>query len=168
MLYLAQGLHCTGKTGKITKNIPCQGKHRKFGNFVKTRGILFAEVVILKVKNIEIFAVKISIFFVEAGYVCQFSFVYVIVKNHVNWHRENLWSDRGGGGGGMENTGNLETQFKWEPCCNCSICFDLCFEIATPISFTMSCFAAFNYTTGIMYVYTALTITRACAKSPKK
>ena len=28
-------------------------------------------------------------FFLEAGYVCQVSFVYVIiVTNHVNWHRE--------------------------------------------------------------------------------
>ena len=29
----------------------------------------------------------------EAGLVCQVSFVYVIVTNHVNWHRENLQSD---------------------------------------------------------------------------
>ena len=32
--------------------------------------------------------------------------MYVIVTNHVNWHRENLRSDR-------ENTGNLKTQFEW-------------------------------------------------------
>ena len=30
----------TGKTGKMAKRIPCQGKHREFGNFVKTQGIL--------------------------------------------------------------------------------------------------------------------------------
>ena len=34
-----QGTHGTGKTGKMAKNIPCQGKHREFGNFVKTQGI---------------------------------------------------------------------------------------------------------------------------------
>ena len=39
----------------------------------------------------------------------QVSFVYVIVMNHVNWHRENVWSDR-------ENTGNSKTQFEWVPC----------------------------------------------------
>ena len=51
--------------GKMTKIIPCQGKHREFGNFAKTQGILFAQVVnslILKVKDIAIFAAKISIF----------------------------------------------------------------------------------------------------------
>ena len=34
-----QGTHCTGKTGKVVKIIPCQGKHREFGNFAKTQGI---------------------------------------------------------------------------------------------------------------------------------
>ena len=48
---------------------------------------------ILKVKDTVIFAAK-EIFFPEAGYVCQVSFVYVIVTNDVNWHRENLRSDR--------------------------------------------------------------------------
>ena len=59
-----------GKQAKWTKKNPCQGKHREFGNFAKTQGILFAQVVnslILKVKDIVIFAVKISIFFPEAG-----------------------------------------------------------------------------------------------------
>ena len=27
-----------GKTGKMSKKNPCQGKHREFGNFVKTQG----------------------------------------------------------------------------------------------------------------------------------
>ena len=52
------------------KKNPCQGKHREFGNFAKTQGILFAQVVnslILKVKDTAIFAVKISIFFPEVG-----------------------------------------------------------------------------------------------------
>ena len=35
-----QGTHGTGKTGKMAKIIPCQGKHREFENFVKTQGIL--------------------------------------------------------------------------------------------------------------------------------
>ena len=41
---------------KMAKKIPCQGKHRDFGNFAKTQGIWFAQVVnslILKVKDIS-------------------------------------------------------------------------------------------------------------------
>ena len=67
---LAQGTHGTGKTGKVAKKNPCQGKHREFGNFAKTQGIWFAQVVnslMTKVKDIAIFAGKISIFFPEAG-----------------------------------------------------------------------------------------------------
>ena len=82
------------------QKIPCQGKHRKFGNFVKTQGktqgILLAQVVnalILKVP--------------------QVSFVYVIVTNYVNWHRESLRLDR-------ENTGNLKIQFD-----TCMTIFDI-------------------------------------------
>ena len=59
-------------------------ENREFGNFAKTQGILFAQVVnslIPKVKDIAIFPAKISIFFPEAGEVCQVSFVYVIVTN---------------------------------------------------------------------------------------
>ena len=33
-----QGTHCTGNTGKMVRKIPCQGKHREFGNFAKTQG----------------------------------------------------------------------------------------------------------------------------------
>ena len=79
----------------MAKKNPCQGKHREFGNIAKTQGIWFAQVVnflILKVNDILIFATRI--FFSEAGKVCQVSFVYIIVTNHVNWHRENLCSDR--------------------------------------------------------------------------
>ena len=53
------------ENGKWPKIIPCQGKHREFGNLSKTQGILFAQVVnslILKVKGIVIFVAKISIF----------------------------------------------------------------------------------------------------------
>ena len=35
----------------------------------------------------------------------------VIFIYHVNWHRENLRSDRGK----TENTGNLKMQFEWVP-----------------------------------------------------
>ena len=33
-----QGTHGTGKTGKMTKEIPSQGKNREFGNVAKTQG----------------------------------------------------------------------------------------------------------------------------------
>ena len=33
-----QGTHGTGKTGKMAQKIPCQGKHRELGSFVKTQG----------------------------------------------------------------------------------------------------------------------------------
>ena len=36
-------------------------------------------------------------------------FVYVIVTNHVNWHRENLQLDR-------EKTGKTQGQYEWVPC----------------------------------------------------
>ena len=67
--------HCTGKTWK--KN-PYQGKHGEFGNFAKTQGILFAQVVDslnLTVKYIVIFDVKVSNSILEAGYIGQVSFV---------------------------------------------------------------------------------------------
>ena len=49
----------------MTKS-PCQGKHREFGNFAKTQGIWFAQIVdslILKLKDILIFAAKITFIF---------------------------------------------------------------------------------------------------------
>ena len=63
----------THGTGKMAKKVPCQcqGKHREFGNFVKTQGILsrtgktqgilLAQVVnvpVLKVKDIAMVAAK--------------------------------------------------------------------------------------------------------------
>ena len=70
-----QGTHCTGKIGKMAKkfcvrentgNLEILPKHREFGNFTKktgkTQGIWFAQVLnslILKVKDISIFAAKI-------------------------------------------------------------------------------------------------------------
>ena len=86
-----QGTHCTGKTGKMGGKNPCKGKHRQFGNFAKTQGIWFTQVVsslILKSKDISIIAAKISNFLFEAGYVCQVSF-------QVIGHRENLcWTGK--------------------------------------------------------------------------
>ena len=68
----------------MARKIPCQGKHREFGNFVKaqgkhkefcqntgkTQGMVFAHVVnalILKVKDIAISAAKKIILFPESG-----------------------------------------------------------------------------------------------------
>ena len=54
------------RKGKMAQQIPCQGKHREFGNFAKTQGIWFPQVVnslTLRLKDISIFAAKISIFF---------------------------------------------------------------------------------------------------------
>ena len=69
----SHGTICTGKTGKMAKQNPCQGKHREFGNFAKTQGILFDQVInsliFQKVKDIAIFAAYI---------------VHAIATNHVN------------------------------------------------------------------------------------
>ena len=76
------------------------GKTQGISEFGKTQGIWFAKVInslILKVKDILIIAAKIP------------SFVYVIVTNHVHWHRGYLQSDR-------ENTGNFKMKFEWVPC----------------------------------------------------
>ena len=65
---IMQGTYCTGKTGKMAKKIPCQGKHKEFGNFAKTQGICFSQVVaflIVKSKDISKFAAKISNFFLS-------------------------------------------------------------------------------------------------------
>ena len=64
-----------------------------------------------KLKDIVIFAANISNLFLEAGYVCQVSFVYVIVTTYVNWHRDNLWWDRDKN----KNTGNFKMQIRWGP-----------------------------------------------------
>ena len=67
IIFLSPG--CTGCTGKMAKNIPCQGKHRAFWKFIlpKHREFWFVQVVnslILRVKDISIFAMKIlNIFF---------------------------------------------------------------------------------------------------------
>ena len=49
--FIFQGTHGTGKTGKMAKKNPCHGKHREFGNFAKTQGIWFAQVVNSLIKS---------------------------------------------------------------------------------------------------------------------
>ena len=62
-----------------------------------------------KVKDIAIFAAKISIIFKKLDRSAKSVLHnYVIVTNYGNWQRENLRLDR-------ENTGNLKIQFEWIP-----------------------------------------------------
>ena len=71
-----------------------QGIWKLCQNTGKTQQIWFAQFVnslVLKVKDILKFAVKISNFFFKLDKV---SFVYKKVTNHVIWHRENLPTDR--------------------------------------------------------------------------
>ena len=92
-----QGTYCTGKTGKMAKKISLSGKTQGIWKFCQNTGNLVCSICKFPdSKDILIFAMKISQFFLEAGYikVCQVSFVYVIVTNHVNWLRKNLRSDR--------------------------------------------------------------------------
>ena len=56
-------LHRENRENGQKKSLSYQGKHREFGNFGKTQGIWFAQVVntlILKVKYISVFGAKIS------------------------------------------------------------------------------------------------------------
>ena len=48
------------------KRSPCQGKHREFGNFAKTQGILFAQVVSKSKRYFNICHANVPKFF-EAG-----------------------------------------------------------------------------------------------------
>ena len=104
-----------GKQGKWQKMIPCQGKHREFGTFVKTQGKhreFGLLKLILKVKDISIFAAKSFLFFFKA--VCQVSFLY-----KGNSHKScKLAQEKFAVGQGInkENTGNLKMQFEWVPC----------------------------------------------------
>ena len=74
LIYVYQCTLATGKTGKMAKKIPCQGKHRESGNFAKTQGIWFAQVVnslILKVKDVLIFAAKFQRSWIRQFCVCN-------------------------------------------------------------------------------------------------
>ena len=70
----------------MAKRIPCQGKHSEFGNFAKTQGILFAQFansLMLKIKDIAIFATKKIIFLSRSriGLPTQFS----VCNSHKLW-----------------------------------------------------------------------------------
>ena len=61
-----------------------QGKHREFGNFAKTQGILFAQVVnslIQKVKDIAIFCRENFQLFLDAGCLPSQFCVYISHKS---------------------------------------------------------------------------------------
>ena len=47
----------------MVQQITCQGKHREFGNFAKTQGILWAQVINVLILNVSDIAAKYSIFF---------------------------------------------------------------------------------------------------------
>ena len=96
-----QGLHCTGKTGKITQKCPCQGKHRELGHFAKTQGIWFARVgssVILTVQDVVIFAAKFPVFS-KSVLLMKLSQISEIGTGNIS-----SWT---GVGKNRENTGNL-------------------------------------------------------------
>ena len=118
-----------GKQGKWRKKNPFQGKHREFGNFVKTQekhrefcqntgktqGILLAQVVnalILKVKDIAIFAAKKKCFFSRGwiGLPSQFC-----ICNSYKLGKLSQGKFAVGQGKHRENTGNLKIQFEWVP-----------------------------------------------------
>ena len=64
-LTIKQGTQCTGKTGKMAKKNPRQGK-QGIWKFCRKRGIWFVQIVnslIVKVKYTSIFATKIFIYF---------------------------------------------------------------------------------------------------------
>ena len=105
-----------GKQGKwppkksLSGNLEILSKHGKHRKFCQNTGNFVSSNCKCSDSKSKAYCRKKKIhFFPEAGYVCQVSFVYVIVTNYVNWHRENLRSDR-------ENTGNLKIQFEWVPC----------------------------------------------------
>ena len=100
-----------GKQGKGEKN-PCQGKHREFGDFAKTQGILVAQVgnsLILKVKDILAWTFP----FISRswkGLPVQFC-----VCNSKKSCKLAQGKCAVGQGKNRENTGNLKIQIEWVP-----------------------------------------------------
>ena len=98
----------------MVKKIPGQGKHREFGNFAKTQGICFAQIVnslILKVKDIFIFAAKIPPFFLKLDMSTNQFCV-------CNTHKSRKLAQRKFAvrqGKNRENTGTLKMEFDWLP-----------------------------------------------------
>ena len=69
----------------MTQKNPCQGKHREFGNFAKTQGIWFAQVVnslILKIMDIAIFALEtwFGLLFSGPSYLKYSIFLYHLIR----------------------------------------------------------------------------------------
>ena len=85
-----------GERGHVekTKFLVLSGKTQGIWKFCQNTGNVVAQDVnslTLNVMNIAMLAAMIFMFFLEAGYICQVSFVYVIhvihvVTSHVNWH----------------------------------------------------------------------------------
>ena len=108
---------------------------------------MFAQVVNSLILKVEVFATKIPNSFFEAGYVYQLSLVYVIVTTHVNWHMENLQSDRGEK---KENTGNLKMKFEGYPVDNINDIVDFWFQVRRELQAQL---ARFRSLTGDMPLY---------------
>ena len=96
-----QGANCTGKTGKMTKTSSLSGKTQGIWKFRQNTGNFVCS-------SCKLPDSKILKLFFRSWNCLPGQFLYVIVTNHVNWHRENLRSDR-------ENTGKLKMQFVWGP-----------------------------------------------------
>ena len=83
-----QDTHCTGK---MVKNNSLSGKTQGIWKFCQNTGNLVCSSCKFpdyKGKGYFYICRENSQIYFEAGYVYQFSLVYVIVTNHVNWHRE--------------------------------------------------------------------------------
>ena len=99
----------------MAKKNPCREKHREFGNFAKTQGIWFAQVVnslLLKVKDISIFAAKISNFFCLSWMSLPSQFC--VCDSHKSCKLAQ-GKFAVGQGKNRENTGNLKMQCEWVP-----------------------------------------------------
>ena len=103
------------ENSEMAKKNPWQGKHRAFGNVAKTQGILFAQVVnslILKVKDVVIFAVKISIFSQKL----EMSESQFCVFNSHKLSKLAQGTFVVGPGPNRDNRGNFKIQFEWVSC----------------------------------------------------
>ena len=72
-----------GKQRKWSQKNPCQGKHREYGNFAKTQGILFVQVVnslILRIQDFVIFAVT----FLKSVSLMTLSQISEIIKGRIS------------------------------------------------------------------------------------
>ena len=96
------------------QNNSLSGKHREFGNFVKTQGIWVAQTVnslIPKVKDISLFAAKIP----QNNLKLDISTSQFGVRNSHKSHKLAQGKFAVRRGKNKENTGNLKMKFKWVP-----------------------------------------------------